>query len=300
LTDLQRQLAAAQRARSILAATAHAISCMNEVLRLDTERNKVEWSLVDVNLVLFDGRRFHTTMAASLRFAAFAFPQPPEISYSLRTAMLNKLLEYAPTASSLQPGQPRDVDELLQWMAIELAGDCCKLLESFIRLLVETLHRRGFDLDRRSPDGRTLLTAYAAANQNDHTIAVEWLLMRLGADASKAGSDGRNPLFIWINQESCALVESMLVDSSKVRYPGLKQYVDLWQRDAEGRTLLECMQAKQHRFGPIIGVLRELQQFWIFDERPLVQSLLTESTPLIVDVARMVLDYVDGGGAKAK
>ena len=95
------------------------------------------------------------------------------------------------------------------------------------------------------------------------------------------------------------MIESVLVGGTAVRYQGLQQRVDLWQRDADGRTLLECMQAKGTGFAPSMDVLQELQQHWMRSERPLLQSLLTLHTPLIGDLARMALDYVDGG-AEAK
>jgi hypothetical protein len=298
LLDLQRQVDAIKRRRSILTATAHAIEHMDNVFRYNGDYEKVEWSLVDVNLTLSDGRRFHTMVAASLRARATAMSSGWFDSFTtgMQVTILNKMLEYAPTSANLQPEQPRDADELLQWMALELAVSCNVWLSSFIQQLVTTLHDRGFDLNRCSRDGRTLLTVYASALQRDQTVAVECQLMRLDADASQEGKDGISAIAIWIDRGYKDLVESVLIDTSKVRYPGLNQPVDLWERDAEGRTLLECMQAqKSQDFAPCIAVLKGQLQHWTERERPLLQSMQMLHASLIPDLARMVLDYVDGG-----
>ena len=92
----------------------------------------------------------------------------------------------------------------------------------------------------------------------------------------------------------------MLIGHRAGRFAGLQQRVDLWQRDANGRTLLECMQSKGDVHRIAAGVLGELQQHWMARERPLLQRILTSHASLIPDLARQTLDFIDGGAALAK
>jgi len=265
--------------------------------------SQVDWKQIDVNLTLVNGLTLRTCLLFTLQLAAnepiFGRPHP-ELCAVLHKGILAKLLEYAPTAASLQPSQPRDADELLQWMAIELAGSYFPWPLLFIQLLITTLHQRSFDFDRRDASGRTLLTAFAASGHYPSAVSVASQLMRLGASVSVGGQDGRSALYIWAEQGCVNLLESLLVGSRGGSFAGLQQTVDLWERDADGRSLLACMQSKGADLRIPTALIEELQQHWSVCERPLLQRWLTQPTALIPDVALMVLDYIDGGAAVAK
>ena len=276
------------------------------------ELTLTDWKTIDVNLRTRNGLTLHAGLVSTLRATAanfqmhlrhlgeiYANQATPALASAVQQSITNKLLEYAPTASSLQPSEPRDADELLQWMAIELATNCCTWLLPFIELLLTTLHERGFDLDHHDAAGRTLLTAYAGSSRSTAAdVAIQ--LMRLGADASVTRRDGRSALLIWTGHGRADMLEAVLIGSRSGRFAGLQQRVDLWQRDASGRTLLECMQSKGSSLFVAAGVLGELQQHWTARERPLLQRILTAHDSLIPDLARLTLDYLDGGVGVAK
>ena len=287
-------MAAAQQRQDRLVYTSHTIACLLQDWTLQPGLlDQISWPLVDVNLTLSDGHCLHTALLMRLR------ADESEMSSSTRQKIVEKLLEYTPRSQYYF--QSRDAVELLQWMAIGLVHARRITLLPFIQLLLETLHELGFDFNRRDAAGRALLTTYARFK---HSTAIDVMrqLMRLGASASTPGCDGRTALQIWIEQKRVDLVESLLVGKSGP-FASIKQSVDIWQQDADGRTLLDCMQhvERRDRFAPCITVVRELQRHWAECERPLVQRMLTLETPLIGDLAAIVIDFIDGGaGAKAK
>ena len=274
-------MAAAQQRQDTLVHTSHTIACLLQEWTLQPGLlDEISWPLVDVNLTLSDGHCLHTALVARLR------ADESEMSFRTEKKIVDKLLE------------------LLQRTAIELAHARRITLLPFIQLLLETLRELGFDFNRRDAAGRALLTTYARFK---HSTAIDVMrqLMRLAASASAPGRDGRTALHIWTDRDCVDLIESLLLGNSGP-FTTIRQSVDIWQRDAEGRTLLDSMKAQNKknidragRFEPCIAMLSELQQHWVACERPLLQRLLTLNASLIPDLAAVVSDFIDGGaGAK--
>ena len=272
----------------------------------------VNWSDIDVNFESSDGLglSFHKTILHVLQTGVRAsFQVTVEYGHvldatwrwkNLQPKLIAKLLERHLPVQEDEPGQAplSTASELLQHIALEVSALPTQSHQTidFAKELIQQLHQRGFDLNSRDVQGRTLLTAYAAkCSKASADVAAEVVqqLLKLGASASSTGSDGRSLLFIWAHAARPDLISAAL-DPSGV-WAELQVEADAWQRDAEGRTLLEVVSGMDAaRWYPVCTVLRELQRHWIQKERPLQRDLLLENTPLIGDVADIALSFVDG------
>lgn len=177
-------------------------------------------------------------------------------------------------------------------------------LHSLLLQLVVKLHSRGFDLDRPClPDGRTLLTASAMlpcsspiglGSSYDYEKGVQKLL-QLGASPWVADRRGDSLLTLWLSaaQDGAYLVLGVVLDDEQ--WAGLLHRLDWWAPDNSGRTPAQLV-AALHDSGKtrLMPLVSALLAHWKQRSRPLLQDFLRKLTPLVDDVALLVLSYVDG------
>ena len=275
-----------------------------------------DWSLIDVNLESSDGLTFYKQLLHVLQRGAETGFQKRDRSYGewtdvtwrwteLQPKLIAKLLErHLPVREDEPAPAPLSTaSELLQHIALEVSGMRSRPIVDFAQELIQQLHQRGFDLNSRDAQGRTLLTSYAlGCREESKDIALEVVqqLLQLGASALSTDKDGRSLLFAWAHADRPDLIRAVL--DQKGVWSEQPVDVDIWQRDVEGRTLLEVASGRLEdatarlveRWYPLWAVLRALQHHWIQEERLLQRDLLLENTPLIGDVADIALSFVDG------
>ena len=279
----------------------------------------VDWGSIDANLEMSNGLSFHAQLLSMLQSAAAANWTMKEVKYritgsggrtvpelvdvdqssrfaSMQPAIVAKLLE----RNSTMPSDPSrcwshplaSAAELLRHLILELSISYSSKIASFIAQLIATLHGLGFDLDSRDARGRMLLLEYARKCRpgNGDTTAVVKQLLQLGASPSVRDQEGGPLLFAWVECDRHDLLMEVL--SRRKPWSELGVQLDVWERDSQGRTLLEIEAAKGESL--LTMSLEELQRHWLEQERPLYPKLLLAHTPLIRDVANIVLKFVDG------
>jgi len=210
--------------------------------------------------------------------------------------IIAKLLEYRPTGELL-PDLPRTVDELLLHFIAQTVARWNWSLQPLLVQLVVKLHSRGFDLDRPClPDGRTLLTASAMLLRFGNVGLVQELL-QLGASPWVADRLGDSLLTLWLSGNDSRAVHDVLLRQNG--WKELMQRLDWWAPDSSGRTPAQLVAAMSEsdntRLMPLVSALLE---HWKQHSRPLLRRFLRELTPLIDDVALLVLSYGRRTGAR--
>ena len=313
---LDRAAAAVSQSQSRVVSTVSLLSKMRASAFAEqlTLLETAKWSAIDVNLEMSDGLSFHAQLLRLIQSAAAANWKTGEVKYrmtgsganrhtvsdwmdvhhssrfaTMQPAIVAKLLERNPT----MPGDPSrswshplaSAAELLHHLVSMLAPFSSKIT-SFVSQLIAALHGLGCDLDSRDAQGRTLLLTYAGSSE------LVKQLLQLGASPTVRDQEGCSLLHKWVEGDRHDLLLEVL--NQRNTWSKLGVQLDVWERDSQGCTLLEIATTKGAAWNLLATSLRELQRHWLEQERPLYPKLMLTHTPLIRDLANIVLEFVDG------
>ena len=260
-----------------------------------------DWSSIDVNLETDDGLTLHKEIVQVLKLAAGNAVYQWKYHDSIEPMfpdVIRKLLERKPAL----PGNPSrswshplaSAGDMMQHMVMELRSlQSTSIVAGFIEHLIAALHQINFDLNSRDAQGRTLLIACASAEGASADVLKQ--LLRHGANPVGRDRNGVSIALAWTQAGRADLLLAALSGHSP--WPELGVQVDIFDRDASGRTLLQAATEKaaaDQKWHVVATSIRTLQRHWIQLERPMQLRTLSEHTSLIPDLSAIVMAFVDG------
>jgi len=169
--------------------------------------------------------------------------------------------------------------------------------DNWVYSVIEALVQHGVDIHSRNKQGFTVaLVAAKTLNAKNHSSACSLrLLLQHGADINAQDQDGNTLMHHLIHNKVLRVIQNLIEEADVGA-------LDLFVLDGAGHTLAD-LAAFKHAEEPhdrnaqqIHRLLCAQTQTWYSRIRPVVLSFLAE--PLIPDLARLVLEYLDGSGRK--
>ena len=159
--------------------------------------------------------------------------------------------------------------------------------------LAEALIQHGVNIHQRNKQGQTVALALVDGMDSVHLSACALhLLLQHGADINAQENDGDTVLHYLIRNEALRVLRDL--------FKGEVSGLDLFVLNSAGHTPAD-LAAIKHAEEPddddcrqIHRIIRAQVQMWRSRMRPAVLRCLC--VPLIPDVAKLVLGYVDGSG----
>ena len=165
--------------------------------------------------------------------------------------------------------------------------------EQWLYKLIEALIQHGVDIHQRDKQGRTVALTYAASGGSWHESACSLhLLLQHGADVNAQDDGGETMTHHLIHGEAYYVLQDLL--EGEVR--GLDVFVPnrAGHTAAELAAIMHVKEPGNPYCSAIHRIIQARVEQWHTNTRPAVLSALSE--PLIPDLARLVLGYVDGSG----
>jgi hypothetical protein len=183
--------------------------------------------------------------------------------------------------------------QLLVMFAHELAIGNVELLGPLIREIFVRLKSCGFDFNRRRRgDGTTLLVKYAGSchQTTGPNLEIVQELLKHGACASVADATSNTWLFKFVEND----VHFPYVLLSRESWKHIGDQLEPWQRNANGESLVQVMLSKGDEWKDDAYTVQTLIRLWQESHRPLLLRCISAFSPLILDLAHIVLSYIDG------
>ena len=165
--------------------------------------------------------------------------------------------------------------------------------EVWLYRLTEALIQHGVDIHQRNKQGRTVALCHAHMLRSQHKYACTLhSLLRHGADINAQDSNGDTLLHYFIRNQAVDVLRELL----DVGASGLDLFVlnNAGHAPADLAAIKHAEKPDDNKRSQIHRIIRAQVQVWRSRIRPAVLSALGE--PLIPDLAKLVLGYVDGSG----